>query len=107
MVAGEQGPDEIGASAESLLVLLHNVVGFIILRTREIRARRGTVINVAAAMQLCLAEMPQVDRVGKGFEGVVQSTDPIEAEQQMPELILPAEHALDGIEPLFEDGGIE
>jgi len=30
-----------------------------------------------------------------------------EPQQQTPELILPSEHALDGVETLFKNGGVE
>ena len=62
----------------------------------------------ASAGRLTLAEMPQVDhRIGQRFECVVQLAEAIETKQQAAELIFPAEHTLDGVEPLFENGGVE
>ena len=62
----------------------------------------------SVSVDLPAAEMPQIDhRIGQGFERVVQRTDAFEAQQQAPEFIFPGEHALDGAETLFEDGGIE
>jgi len=37
----------------------------------------------------------------------MQLAQSFEPQQQTPELILPSEHALDGVEPLFENGGVE
>ena len=52
--------------------------------------------------------MAQVDhRIGQDFKCVVQLAEAIEPKQQSPELIFPAEHPLDGVEPLFENGGVE
>ena len=62
----------------------------------------------ASAGRLTLAEMPQVDhRIGQRFECVVQLAEAIATKQQAAELIFPAEHTLDGVEPLFENGGVE
>jgi len=46
-------------------------------------------------------------RIGQRFECVVQLAEAIETKQQAAELIFPAEHTLDGVEPLFENGGVE
>ena len=52
--------------------------------------------------------MAQVDhRIGQDFKCVVQLAEAIKPKQQAPELIFPAEHPLDGVEPLFENGGVE
>ena len=62
----------------------------------------------ASAVRSILAEVPQVDhRIGQRFEGVVQPAEAIEPKQQTPKFIFPAEHPLDGVEPLFENGGVE
>ena len=62
----------------------------------------------ASAGRLTLAEMPQVDhRIGQRFECIVQLAEAIETKQQVAELIFPAEHTLDRVEPLFENGGVE
>ena len=37
----------------------------------------------------------------------MQLAQSFEPQQQTPELILPPEYALDGVEPLFENGGVE
>jgi len=59
-------------------------------------------------MRSTLAEVPQIDhRISQGLECVVQLTEAIESKQQAAELIFPAEHTLDGVEPLFENGGVE
>ena len=59
-------------------------------------------------VDLAAAEMPQVDqRVGQGFEGVVQFAEAIEAQQQAAELVFPGEDPLDGAKAFFKDGGIE
>ena len=52
--------------------------------------------------------MPQVDhRISQSFKCVVQLAQAFEPQQQTPELILPSEHALDGVETLFKNGGVE
>jgi len=59
-------------------------------------------------MRSTLAEVPQIDHcISQGLECVVQLTEAIESKQQAAELIFPAEHTLDGVEPLFENGGVE
>ena len=59
-------------------------------------------------MRSALAEMPQIDhRICQGFECVVQLTEAIEPKQQAPELVFPAKHTLDSMEPLFENGRVE
>jgi hypothetical protein len=52
--------------------------------------------------------MPQVNhRISQNFKCVVQPAEAFEPKKQAPELILPSEHAVDGVEPLFENGGVE
>ena len=59
-------------------------------------------------MRSTLAEVPQIDhRISQRFECVVQLAEAIETKQQAAELIFPAKHTLDGVEPLFENGGVE
>jgi len=59
-------------------------------------------------MRSTLAEVPQIDhRISQGLECVVQLTEAIESKQQAPELVFPAKHTLDSMEPLFENGGVE
>ena len=54
-------------------------------------------------MRSILAEVPQ----NQGLECVVQLTGAIESKQQAPELVFPAKHTLDSMDPLFENGGVE
>ena len=62
----------------------------------------------APAARLALAKVPQVNhRIGQCLERVMQLAEAIESKQQAPELIFPAKHPLNGIEPLFKNGGIE
>ena len=57
---------------------------------------------------LALAEMPQINhRICQAFQGVVQLTDPLEAQQQAPKFIFPGEHALDGAKPFLKNICIE
>ncbi len=59
-------------------------------------------------MRSTLAEVAQIDhRISQGLERVVQLTEAIESKQQAPELVFPAKHTLNGMEPLFENGGVE
>ena len=59
-------------------------------------------------MRSTLAEVPQIDHcISQGLECVVQLTEAIESKQQAPELVFPAKHTLDSMEPLFENGGVE
>ena len=61
-----------------------------------------------SAVELDLAEIPKVDhRVSQNLKCVMQLAQSFEPQQQTPELILPSEYALDGVEPLFENGGVE
>ncbi len=58
--------------------------------------------------RLALAEMPQIDhRVCQSFQGIVQLTDPLEAQQQATELMLPGEHSLDGEKTFLKDCRVE
>ena len=55
------------------------------------------------ASKLTLAEVPQVNhRICQNFEGVMQLTYALKPKQKAAELILPTEHPLNRIEPLFE-----
>src|ERR1700730_3630733 len=57
---------------------------------------------------LALAEVAQVDhRVCQCFECIMELAETLEPEKQAAELILPTEHALNGVEPLLEDRGVE
>lgn len=59
-------------------------------------------------MRLSLAEVPQVNhRIGQCLERVMQLAEAIESKQQAPELIFPAKHPLNGIEPRLKNGGVE
>ena len=52
--------------------------------------------------------MPKIDhRVSQAFQGVMQSTDPLESEQQTLEFIFPCKDTLNGIKSLLEDRRIE
>jgi hypothetical protein len=52
--------------------------------------------------------VPEIDhRVGKGLEGIVQSTDALEAQQKPAELVFPGKHPFDCPEALCENGWIE
>ena len=60
------------------------------------------------ASKLTLAEVPQVNhRICQNFEGVMQLTYALKPKQKAAELILPTEHPLNRIEPLFEYGSVE
>ena len=75
--------------------------------TSGIRAQ-SALVESATALRLTLAKVPQVDhRVCENFEGIMQRTYAFKPKQQTTELILPTKHALDRIEPLFENGGVE
>ncbi len=57
---------------------------------------------------LTLTEMPKIDHcVGQGFQGIVQPTDPLEAHQQTPKLVLPREDSLDSLKPFLKNGKVE
>jgi hypothetical protein len=80
---------------------------FAVVGTSEIGAQLALGEPTTGA-KLALAEVPQVDnRIGQGFESVMQLTYPLKPEEKAAELILPAKHPLDRIEPLFEYGSIE
>jgi hypothetical protein len=66
------------------------------------------IMKSALGGELRLAEMPQIDhRIGQSFECVMQLAESFKAQQQAAELVFPAEHPLDGMESLFENGPIE
>jgi hypothetical protein len=57
---------------------------------------------------LAFAEMPEIDHlVRQGFQGIVQLTDPLEAHQSAPELILPTEDSLDSLKLFLKNGWVE
>src|SRR5258708_8689526 len=73
-------------------------------RTSRITARCAGRETQASTVRSAAAEVPEVDhRIGQGLECVVHAAEAIEAKQQAPEFVLPAEDPLDGVEPLFED----
>ena len=75
--------------------------------TSEIEVQ-PTLGESTTASKLTLAEAPQVDhRIGQNFEGVMQLTYALKPKQKAAELILPTEHPLNRIEPLFEYGSVE
>src|SRR5258708_20820000 len=77
-------------------------------RTSRITARCAGRETPASTVRSGAAEMPEVDhRISQGLECVVQLAEAIEAKQQAPEFVLPAEDPLDGAEPFFEDRWIE
>ena len=62
----------------------------------------------ALSARSAAAVVAQVDhRIGQRLDRIVQRTDSIEAKQQAPKLVFPAEHALDRIKPFFENGRVE
>ena len=75
--------------------------------TSGIRAQ-SALVESATALRLTLAKVPQVDhRVCENFEGIMQLTYAFKPKQQATELVLPTKHALDRVESLFENGGVE
>ena len=83
-------------------------VAFVVARMFGIESAIAPIMKDSSAVRLTLAEMPQVNhRIGQNFKCVVQLAEAIEPNQQAPEFIFPAEHPLDGVEPLFENGRVK